>query len=60
VPAVLSKIYVFAGIIPANPRDPMARSASGLIVNDPLVSKILSEEGADLQLLFSDLELGIR
>jgi hypothetical protein len=30
VPAVLSKIYVFVGIIPANPRDPIARAAGGL------------------------------
>lgn len=60
VPAVLSKIYVFAGIIPANPRDPIARAASCVIVNDKLVSDVLSEEGTDVQELFSNLELGVR
>jgi hypothetical protein len=60
IPAVLSKIYVFAGIIPANPRDPIARAAGGMIVNDLLVSEVLSAEGADLQMLFSNLELGVR
>jgi hypothetical protein len=60
IPAVLSKIYVFAGIIPANPHDPIARAAGGMIVNNPLVSEVLSAEGADLQMLFSNLELGVR
>ena len=60
VPAVLSKIYVFAGIIPANPRDPIARAAGGFITNDPLVSAVLHAEGADLPILFSNLELGVR
>ena len=60
IPATLSKIYVFAGIIPANPRDPIARAASGLIVNDPLVNAVLSEEGTDIPVLFSNLELGVR
>ena len=60
VPAVLSQIYVVVGIIPANPRDPTARAASGFIVNDKIVSDALSAEGADLAELLSDLELGIR
>lgn len=60
VPAVLSKVYVFAGIIPANPCDPIARAASCIIVNDQLVSDVLNEEGTDVQVLFSNLELGVR
>jgi hypothetical protein len=60
IPAVLSKIYVFAGIIPANPCDPIACAAGGMIVNDLLVSEVLSAKGADLQVLFSNLELGVR
>lgn len=56
----MSKIYVFVGIIPANPRDPVVRAASGMIFNDPLVSEVLNAEGADLQLLFNNLELGVR
>ena len=60
LPVVFSKIYVFAGIIPANPCDPVARAASGLIFNDPLVSDVLNAEGNDFRLLFNNLELGIR
>ena len=60
LPVVFSKIYVFAGIIPANPCDPVARAASGLIFNDPLVSEVLNAEGDDFRLLFNNLELGIR
>ena len=60
VPAVLSKIYVFAGIIPANPHDSTARGACGLIVNDTVITEALKAEGADLSLLISDLEIGIR
>ena len=59
IPATLSKIYVFAGIIPANPCDPIAQAASSLIVNDLLVNAVLCEEGMDVQVLFSNLELGV-
>jgi len=60
VPASLSKIYVFAGIIPANPRDPIVRASGGFIVNDALVSVALNDRGVDLPILFNNLELGVR
>ena len=56
----MSKIYVLAAIIPANPRDPIARAAGSIIFNDPLVSEVFSAEGADTTLLFNNLELGVR
>jgi len=31
-----------------------------MIVNDSLITEVLCEEGADLQLLFNNLELGVR
>jgi hypothetical protein len=60
VPAVLSKIYVFVGIIPANPRDPIARAAGGFITNDPLVTEVLNDQSVDLPIVFNNLELGVR
>ena len=60
IPAVLSKIYVFAAIIPANPSDRLARAAGGFITNDKIVTDVLKEENADLPVLFSNLELGVR
>ena len=60
VPAALSKIYVFACIIPANPRDQIVHASGGFIVNDPLVSGVLSEQGVDLPILLNNLELGVR
>lgn len=60
LPAALSKIYVFAGIIPANPCDPVARAASCLIANDPVVDEAFAAQGIESRLLLNDLELGIR
>ena len=60
VPASLSKIYVFASIIPANPRDPIVCASGGFIVNDTLVSAALNNQGVDLLILFNNLELGVR
>lgn len=36
------------------------RGAGSIIVNDQLVTRVLDEEGTDLAVLYSNLELGVR
>ena len=60
MPAVASQIYIFAGIIPANPHNPITRGAGTIIYNDLLVADVLREEARDVQELYSHMELGVQ